>query len=141
MHKSYCSHTLCPQHSLLHVVGRLQQQGEGKKGKEPSLLMPGSERKPFPNRVMGIGRECINSSPLKIWKSLVNISFPALLTVLQGDIIGAFSKLRASQTLQHQVLAADTYDQLHPPKPPPCNTPKETSEPPLPDSRDLCSAS
>lgn len=28
-----------------------------KKGKEPSLLMAGGERKLFPNRAMGIGRE------------------------------------------------------------------------------------
>lgn len=62
------------------------------------------------------------------------------LTVLQGDIIGAFSKLRLSQTLQHQVLAACTYHQLHPLQPPPCNTPEGPASLPLPDS-ELCSAS
>ena len=52
------------------------------------------------------------------------------LTVLQGDITGALSKLRPSQTLQHQVLAAYAYHQLHPLQPPPCNTPRGISEPP-----------
>lgn len=124
--------------TLLHVAGRSQQRGEEKRG--ITVFSDAWSRMKATSKQTGVyGKKehsFLSFADLeRTCECFLSCVLP--LTVLQGDIIGAFSKLRPSQTLQHQVLAACAYRQLHPLQPPPCNTPGGTAN--LPDSPELCS--